>query len=419
MRKYITFLLTLFLLAVGTVQAQSYRTFSRELRQIMARELFRIGPFRVDPGISLQRIGYDGNVYYQRETDEPVRDYTATFALPVRVHLLWRNYLILTLNETPSYIYYREQSRERRWLNRFYPEFKLLLMNRFVISGSYEKRSRRVRVSSEFDARVNVHNQQYIGSIFYETARETSFGVTASSNEISYEDVDIPGEEIGYARALNRKEQNISGEFYYRIFANSFFFLKGGYTDYKFENPATEFRNSCSYQASTGIRFPLLGRINGTLELGYKELIPRGSGREGFSGLFGNTDINIRLGRFTFSMEYGRNANFTYWSNNIYYIDNSIGAGLSFYLTRFLRLDYEYTYREGDYPEAFMARLPDGSIGEINRHDQYYIHRVGIVFRIIRNVGIGLDANFWDRDSNLLGADRDRFFVGGYLTYDF
>jgi len=69
--------------------------------------------------------------------------------------------------------------------------------------------------------------------------------------------VDIPGEVIGYARALNRKEQNVSGEFYYRILADSFFFLKGGYTDYKFENPVTQYRNSYSYEASTGIRFPL------------------------------------------------------------------------------------------------------------------------------------------------------------------
>jgi len=419
MRKFITFLLTLFLFTAGTVQAQSYRTFSRELQQIMERELFRIGPFRVDPGISLQRIGYDGNVYYQREGDEPITDYTATFALPLRVHLLWRNYLILSLTETPSYVYYLEESRERRWNNAFSPEFKLLFMNRFVISGRYERSSQRLRVTSEFDARVNALNKGYSGSLFYETARETSFGVSASSVERNYEDVDIPGEEIRYSRALNRKEQNVSGEFYYRILADSFFFLKGGYTDYKFEHPATQYRNSYSYQASTGIRFPLLGRISGTLELGYKELIPRTSEVKGFSGLFGNTNINFRVGRFTLRMAYGRNCRFSYWSNNMYYIDNNIGGGVSFYLTRFLRLDYNYSYSEGDYPEPFLAMLSDGSIGEIKRRDLYYTHNVGIVFRIIRNVGIGINANFWDRDSNLIGADRDRFLVGGYLTYDF
>ncbi len=327
MRKFITFLLTLFLFTAGTVQAQSYRTFSRELRQIMARELFRIGPFRVDPGISLQRIGYDGNVYYQRETDEPVRDYTATFALPVRVHLLWRDYLILTLTETPSYVYYLEESRERRWNNTLSPEFKFLFMHRFVLSGRYERSSRRVRVTSEFDARVNERNEGYSGSIFYETARETSLGVSASSLERNYEDVDIPGEEIRYSIALNRKEQNVSSEFYYRILGDSFFFLKGGYTDYKFDNPATQYRNSYSFQASTGIRFPLLGRVNGTLELGYKKLIPRTSKLQGFSGLFGNTNINFRVGRFNLSMAYGRNCRFSYWSNNIYYIDNNIGGG--------------------------------------------------------------------------------------------
>lgn len=419
MRKFITFLLTLFLFTAGTIQAQSYRTFSRELQQIMEQELFMIGPFRVDPGIALRNIGYDGNVYYQRQGDEPVTDYTATFALPLRVHLLWRNYLILSLTETPSYVYYLEESRERRWNNTFSPEFKFLFMHRFVISGRYERSSRRVRVTSEFDAQVNEFNEGYNGSMFYETARETSFGISASSVERNYEDVGVPGEEIRYSRALNRKEQNVSGEFYYRILADSFFFLKGEYTDYKFEHPATQYRNSYSYQASTGIRFPLLGKIRGTLELGYMKLIPRTSGVKGFSGLFGNTNINFRVGRFSLSMEYGRNCRFSYWTNNIYYIDNSIGGGVSFYLMRFLRLDYSYTFREGNYPELFLVRLEDGSIGEIKRKDLYYVQSVGIVFRIIRNIGIGINANFWDRDSNLIGADRDRFFVGGYLTYDF
>jgi len=167
MRKKVVFFILIIFCIVPYVKAQSYRTFSRELRQIMERELFRIGPFRVDPGISLQRIGYDGNVYYQRTGDEPVRDYTATFALPLRVHLLWRNYLILSLTETPSYVYYLEESRERRWNNAFSPEFKFLFMHRFVISGRYERSSRRVRVTSEFDARVNALNKGYSGSLFY------------------------------------------------------------------------------------------------------------------------------------------------------------------------------------------------------------------------------------------------------------
>jgi len=142
------------------VQAQSYITFSREMQAIVENELFRIGPFRIDPAFMLSDVGYDGNVYYQREEDEPATDYTATFSLPVRVNVLVRNYLILSLNETPSYVYYMEQSRERRWNNAFSPEIKLLLFRRFVLSGRYSSSNRRHRSYSEFDARVNEVRKQ-------------------------------------------------------------------------------------------------------------------------------------------------------------------------------------------------------------------------------------------------------------------
>jgi hypothetical protein len=401
------------------VQAQSYITFSRELQAIIESELFRIGPFRIDPAFMLSDVGYDGTVYYQREGDEPVTDYTATFSLPVRVNVLVRDYLILSLSETPSYVYYMEQSRERRWNNIFLPEFKLLLFRRFVLSGRYSGSNFRRRSHSEFDARVNVVRKEYSGSFFYETQRATSLGVTASSGNMVFEDYTLPGQAIPISEILNRREQIISGEFYYQIFPNSFFFLRGGYTDYKFENLASQDRNSFSYQASTGLRFPLLGRIRGTFELGYKKFFPREEGRDGFSGLFGNTSLEWRMQRFTLRGQFGRDTRFSYWTDSMYYIDNNIGGGVSFYLTRFLRIDYNLLYQEGDYPGLFSERQPDGSMTEFKRKDIYKTHTMGIVFRIFRDVGLGVNINFWDRSSNYHIVERERFFVGGYLTYDF
>ena len=43
----------------------------------------------------------------------------------------------------------------------------------------------------------------------------------------------------------------------------------------------------------------------------------------------------------------------------------------------------------------------------------------GFIFRVIKNTGIGLMVNFWERESNYHWANRDRMFVGGYVTYQF
>jgi len=92
---------------------------------------------------------------------------------------------------------------------------------------------------------------------------------------------------------------------------------------------------------------------------------------------------------------------------------------MSIYLTQFLRLDYNFYYGGGRYPEAIVIRLPDGSINEIKRRDIYRSHSAGIVLRIIKNTGIGLTVNYWERQSNIQGNDRNRMFIGGFLTYEF
>ena len=92
---------------------QGYRTFRRELEQINKKTRWRIGPFRIFPTINFRDIGYDGNVYYQREEDNPVSDYTATLSPQVKIYFLFRNRLILSLTENPEYVFYLKQKRER------------------------------------------------------------------------------------------------------------------------------------------------------------------------------------------------------------------------------------------------------------------------------------------------------------------
>ena len=411
--------LLLFIFSQSLIFGQGYRAFKDEVQEILERTKFKLGPFRIYPAIQFRNIGYDDNVYYQREEDEPITDFTGTVSPEVKVNVLFRNYLILSFTENPEYVYYFKQKSERRWNNTLSPAFKFLFLNRFVISGNYSYSNRRRRASSEFDVRANERIKKYNGRFFYETARSTSFGFSGFIRKISYEDITLPGEEIYLSRALNRKEKSGNFEFYYRVFSESFFFIGGGYTEYKFEHVQSSWRDSSSYQVYSGIRFPHLGRVRGTLFLGYKKLIPRIEGKKGFSGFVGNTGLNFRLWRFGFRLNYNRDCNFSYWTNNIFFIEDRYGVGISFYLTKFLRVDYNLIYGEANYPEPMMLRMPDGRYEEINRRDIYRTHTVGFIFRIIRNTGIGLMVNFWERTSNIPGVGRERMFVGGYVTYEF
>ncbi len=423
-KKFIIFFISSFfsilLLLTFPIQTfgQGYRTFRRELEQINKKTRWRIGPFRIFPTINFRDIGYDGNVYYQREEDNPVSDYTATLSPQVKVYFLFHNKLIFSLTENPEYVFYLKQKRERLWNSNLSPEFKLLFLKRFVISGSYSYSDMRLRASSEFDVRANELRKFYMGSLFYETPRGTAFGVSASLGKILYEDITLPGEEIYLSRLLNREERSGSFEFYYKIFSESIFFISGGYSEYKFEDSLSRWRDSYSYQAYSGVRFPIFGRIRGTFSLCYKNFKPREE-RKGFSGLTGNTSLDFRFKRLGLRFQYTRDINFSYWTNSIYFQENRYGSGLYFYLTRFLRFDYNFSYGEANYPELVPIPMPDGRIEVIRRKDIYRIHTGGFVLRIIRNAGIGVTANSWKRESNYFWENRNRLFVGGYITYNF
>ena len=88
-----------------------------------------VGPFRIYPTIQFRNIGYDDNIYYQREDDNTISDYTATVSPEMNVYLLFRNWLILSLSENPEYVYYMKEKRERAFNNSFSPGLKLLLFH--------------------------------------------------------------------------------------------------------------------------------------------------------------------------------------------------------------------------------------------------------------------------------------------------
>ena len=153
------------------------------------------------------------------------------------------------------------------------------------------------------------------------------------------------------------------------------------------------------------------------MSLGYKTFEPLAEGRETFSGIVGQADIDYRLRTIRLRATYRRDSRFSFYGDNVFFIENQIGGGVSLYLTRFLRLDYDYRYGSNAYPESFW--FIGGEDVLIEREDIYQTHSAGIVVRVLRDIGIGLDVNYWERTSNVYAGKRDWLFVGGSLVYDF
>ncbi|MBN1225223.1 MAG: outer membrane beta-barrel protein, partial [Candidatus Aminicenantes bacterium] len=423
MKKYfLSFLSLIFsvsILVPGYIGAQSYQSFEKEFNRIIDETRWQAGPFRIFPRILFSNIGIDNNVYYQSDENEPIKDFTLTTSLSLTTHLLVRQRMIFSFTYIPQYVFYAHEERERSFNNSFLPAFKVLLFNRFVLSGSYFYQKHRIRATSEFDFRTEEVRKETRGQLFYETGRRMTFGFSGLIRELRYEDVEQPGQEIRYSRFLNRTEKVGQAELYYQIFSDSFFFVTAGLSNIEFTHPESKWKDSYIYQIYPGIQFPIFGKIRGTLSVGYKVLDPYRAKRKGFSGFVGNTRLEYQLRRFRFRALYERDCEFSYWTDNVFYIQDRYGAGISFYMNQYIRLDYDFNYSDAFYPEAERLRLPDESYVEVNRNDKYTTHSVGVVIRVFRNTGIGLIATYWERQSNFRVRDRNRLFIGGYLTYDF
>ena len=401
--------------------AQVYDSFRNEQQNIIReKSRIRIGPFRIYPAIRLSDFGYDNNVYRREEQTDPVSDFTFSVNPSIEANILFRDWLILSVRDNLSYRHFFKVKRERKWGNTVSPSMKILIFSRFALSGSYSHARDRRRGSSEFDVRADSISHNYQARLMYETVRGTSFGIAGQIRRVEWEDIDLPDVQIGLARALNREERSADFEFYYPVTARTRFFIQAGATEYRFDSLDAQWRDSISYQVSSGFIFPLLGRIRGQLRLGYKMLRPRLGDIEGFSGLIGDTSLDYRVGRFAFHFQYRRDSQFSYHTTNVYFITDNYTPGVSFYAARFLKLRYDLSYGENRYPVAEVLQVTEEGPVFANRKDIHRSHNARITVRIIGSLGIGVSLNWWEVSSNFyLRGSRKNFIWGLFLTQDF
>jgi len=395
------------------VTAQDHESFGNQILKIRENSLFKIGPFYVQPRLQFREIGYDSNVYFQRSEDDPVADYTAALSPEIEIDVLAGRTLILHFTENPEYYHYLHEIERRSLTNSFATGFNLFFFQRLSLAGEYSNYRRWERVTAEFFMPSFNTRKAVEGSLFYESPSRIMIGFTGRSERVRYED------QI-YAKELNRLEKTASAEFYYRVFSESRFFVSAGLGDFQFEDTVSEWRNAQSLRILSGIQFPLLGRIKGTLAVGYSRFKLATEEDETYSGLISQTNLNYRLGRFSFNLDYSREMDFSFYQSNVLFMADGFRSGIAFYISRSLRLDYDFRYGENNYPKSEKVYLPAGGVEEIKRKDIFRTHSVSLVVRVGQSTGLGVSMNRLVHSSNhFLYDGRRRLLIGGYLTYDF
>jgi len=405
------FLLPLMAISIGLICVEKSYAWGktwlgRDLEWQIRNAGFSVGPLRLKTQFVLSNVGFDSNVYYGA-TAEPVKDYTFTAGPAFNVYLPLKKKIIFHVYESPQYVYFKETARERTWNNYFLGEV-YFVFNRFVASAGVGRSEAKQRWNTETDIPIFRKEDSVQGSIFWQPAKMTSFNFSYRMARYNYGESGIEG--YFYAEKLNRDETYFNFTAYREITSRTRFFLDAEYGFFEFANPST-MKNSNSYEASGGFEFSPFGKIRGRVKIGYKYFDSIWPQRKDYRGIVGDSSISIKLMRpLAIRASYRRDVQFSVWYDNTYFLESRAGAGASVYISRNIRLDYDYNRGRNDYPQE---------LGVQKRLDDYQIHAVGIYFRLRENTALGIIASRWVRDSNLDWEDDDRNFVGFNLTYDF
>ena len=397
----------------GILSAQTYQIFTDEYQHLITQARWKLGPFRIFPTVSIRDVGIDDNLYFGSDRGEPKKDFTATLSPEIRVYLPFRNSFIFYFRENPEYAYFHRESQQRAFNNSCGAGLRYLLLGRLVLSGEAGDDVHRRRVSSEFQIPANDRVRSLQAGFSFETARKTSIGITGAVRKISYEEVHFNPEDAPVSRLLDREEREIGAEAYYQLFPDGFLFLRGDFREYRFLDEAALWRNSTATSFWAGLRFPLLGRIRGVLNVGYKKFDPKTAGESPFHGLVGNTGLDLRTGRIAARLQFVRDLVFSSYADIFYFVEDSARLGGSLYLTSFLKFDYDYSRGRADY--SVRAR-EEGSEGRVDRRRN---HSLGLLVRVFRTSGIGITWNFERWTSTLGDFDRTRNFFGLAFTRSF
>jgi hypothetical protein len=239
---------------------------------------FRLGPMLVSPGLRLQQVGFDTNIFIEAEV--PREDFVASITPEVNL-LLRPRAMRVTGYVGADFNYFQRYAAERYVAPTMRGRVDLLLvrLRPYAAAGRTDTRDRPNR---EIDARARHLETEVGGGLALELSPQSFAYGSATRSRIDYR----PGERFGGVeldRALDKHTTSYDAGVHLSLTPLTSLTVTGGVAQDHFTFDAS--RNALSRQVSGELAFSADAIFSGTARVGYRDFQPDDPALDPYRGL--------------------------------------------------------------------------------------------------------------------------------------
>jgi hypothetical protein len=368
----------------------------------------RIGPFWLNPTISMPNMGIDTNVFHDPPNVPQKRDFTITLSPRTDLWLrMGRTWLSGSINE--DLVWYQTYSTERSNSESYIVGWKAPL-NRLLLTSSAAWVNTRARPGFEIDTRAQRKEPMYSGSIEVRGLAKTFIGVRGTWNQVRFDDhAAFQGSSL--QEQLDRTGTTAAVTIRHELTPLTSITFSGGRSEQRFKS--APLRNSTSTDYTVGLIFDPAALIKGSATLGYTVYAPEAADLAGYRGSTAAVGLSYTLlGSTRVAGTITRNVEFSYDVNQPYYV--LTGGTIS--IAQQVFGPFDVVFRTGAHRLDYESRAAAAVI-EPSRTDRVRSYGFGAGIHLGGDLRLGFNVDKERRTSALISREYEGLKYGASITY--
>jgi len=368
----------------------------------------RMGPFLMNPTISLANLGVDDNVFYDPEAEDPKSDFTVTVTPQTEWWLrMGRTWLAGNVRE--DFVWYKDFDSESS-VNGRYGVGWVAPLTRITFAGGGNWISARERPGFEIDTRPHRTEMIWNGAVELRLFAKTHLGVRAQRRVVDF-DADAVFATRNLRQELNRTEDLGAVTLRHELtpLTSISFEVARAIDDFEFRT----IRDTESTRIRARLDFDPVALVSGTVQIGYRSFRPDSSEVPEFQGATAAVNlVYVALGSTRLTFGANRDVEYSFNSDRPYYLQTGVTGSVAQRIFGPVDVEARAGRQILDYRERFGAAVETSE-----RTDYIRSLGGGIGYRAGNDLRVGVNVDQQRRTSGIAQRRYEGLRFGLAVTY--